>query len=91
MFTVDTKKHARGATRTCSPVLVTPFLPSMAGLFSNKKLHNYVHGSGASAHLHGSTWNMNEGELKTMLKAAEKAHPSQLTMEEAPTVQPLNS
>jgi len=27
------------------------------------------------AHLHGSAWNMNEGELKTMLKAAEKAHP----------------
>ncbi len=48
----------------------------MAGLFSNKTLHNYVHGVKAWHTLHGSAWSINEGELKTMLKVAEKLTPA---------------
>jgi hypothetical protein len=68
----DTKSIPEVQRAPASPVLVTSFLASMAGLFSNKTLHNYVHGVRAWHILHGSAWNMNEGELKTMLKAAEK-------------------
>ena len=72
----DTKSIPEVQRAPASPVLVTSFLASMAGLFSNKTLHNYVHGVRAWHILHGSAWNMNEGELKTMLKAAEKLTPA---------------
>jgi hypothetical protein len=59
-----------------SPVLVTSFLASFAGIFSDKTLHNYVYGVRAWHILHGSTWAMNDDELKTILKAAEKLTPA---------------
>ncbi len=71
----DTKDIPEPQRAPASPVLVASFLASLAGLFSNKTAHNYVHGIRAWHILHGSTWAMNEDELKTMLKAAEKLTP----------------
>jgi hypothetical protein len=72
----DSKSIPEEQRVPASSVLITSFLASLAGLFSNKTLHNYVHGVHAWHILHGSTWAMNEDELKTMLKATEKLTPA---------------
>jgi hypothetical protein len=59
-----------------SSVLITSFLANLAGLFSNKTLHNYVYGIRAWHILHGSPWDMNDNEIKTILKATEKLTPA---------------
>jgi len=69
-------KHIPEVQRApASSVLITSFLATLAGLFSNKTLHNYVHGVRAWHILHGTPWAINEEELKTMLKATEKLTP----------------
>ena len=72
----DAKNIPEGQRAPVSPVLITSFLASMAGLFSNKTLHNYVHGIRAWHILHGSPWAMNDNELKTIMKATEKLTPA---------------
>lgn len=47
----------------------------MAGAYSNKTLHNYVHGLRAWHILYGIPWTIDENEVRTMLNAAEKLAP----------------
>lgn len=61
-----------------SPILIASFLATLANLFSNKTIQNYIYGLCAWHILHNSLWAMNKDELKTMLKAAEKLTPESL-------------
>ena len=71
----DSKDIPEVQCAPASPVLVTAFLATLASLFSNKTIQNYIYGVWAWHVLHGAPWDMNEDEVKTMLKATEKLTP----------------
>ncbi|KAF8155872.1 hypothetical protein B0H34DRAFT_850885 [Crassisporium funariophilum] len=60
-----------------SPVLILAFLACLAGAYSSKTLHNYLHAVCAWHILYGIPWVMNKDEMATVMKAVEKLTPEE--------------
>ncbi len=58
-----------------SPVLAASFISSIADIYSDSTIWNYFYEVWAWHILHSVCWQMNEPEMKVLLKAAEKAIP----------------
>ena len=54
-----------------SPILIASFISTVAGAYAGKAIQNYLYGIRAWHILHGVSWQVNEAELDTLLKAAE--------------------
>ncbi|KAF5324115.1 hypothetical protein D9619_011254 [Psilocybe cf. subviscida] len=62
-------EHARAPV---TPLLVTAFVSALAGAYSASAIGNYVAGVRAWHILHGLPWQVNQMEMASMLKAAER-------------------
>lgn len=73
-----------------SRILILSFLAGCAGMYAGATLSNYIAGVHAWHTLHGLAWNMEDDELKAMLKGAEKlAPPSSKRPKRAPVTTAL--
>ncbi|KAF8963725.1 hypothetical protein BDZ97DRAFT_1919506 [Flammula alnicola] len=72
----DRKVISEQQRAPASPILIASFIATIAGAYSGKSISNYVYGVRAWHILHGVNWNVDDAEITTLLKAAEKATPA---------------
>ncbi|KAF8970300.1 DNA breaking-rejoining enzyme [Flammula alnicola] len=72
----DRKMISEQQRAPASPILIASFIATIAGAYSGKSISNYVYGVRAWHILHGTNWNVDDAEITTLLKAAEKATPA---------------
>ncbi|KAF8951390.1 DNA breaking-rejoining enzyme [Flammula alnicola] len=72
----DRKVISEQQKAPASPILIASFIATIAGAYSGKSISNYVYGVRAWHILHGINWNVDDAEITTLLKAAEKATPA---------------
>ncbi|KAF8814411.1 hypothetical protein BYT27DRAFT_7250068 [Phlegmacium glaucopus] len=59
-----------------SPVLLSAFVASLASTYSHSAVSNYLYGLRAWHLLHGVAWDLNEPEIETLLKGADRVAPA---------------
>ena len=59
-----------------SPIVAAAFVSTLAGAYAGKTIKNYLYGIRVWHIFHGVEWKMNEPEMETLLKGAEKATPT---------------
>jgi len=72
----DTREIPEPQRAPVSPLLLAAFVASLAGTYSRSAIANYVYGIRAWHLLHGVVWQLNEPELETLLKGAERIAPA---------------
>ncbi|KAF9220512.1 hypothetical protein BS17DRAFT_316030 [Gyrodon lividus] len=71
----DSKDIPEGLRAPASPDLISVFISTMASLYSNTTIVNYVSGVRAWHIIHGLAWNLNETETNALLKASKVLSP----------------
>ncbi|KAJ7110350.1 hypothetical protein C8R43DRAFT_1079423 [Mycena crocata] len=72
----DSKIVPETSRAPASPTLIADYISELAGFMSGSTISNYISGVRAWHILHGVPWAMNEPELESLLKAADRLTPS---------------